>query len=110
MTTILFETSDLQRQSGQEVSFEDATDDVKNRWTVEEWIFAVALLIIRDLALRTRDGTEQVQSWAIVAQIRGNRRRGLKWDTWREQWESWIEGDGTDYREVVFYGEFFPNY
>ena len=53
----------------------------RDRWIVEEWIFALALLKER-----------RATFYIIIDKIRQIRRNGLDWDVWIQEERRWIEG------------------
>jgi len=56
---------------GGDISFKDASEDMKNIWIVEEWIFAIAVLKDRRVTVSI-----------IIDEIHRIRDHGDDWDSW----------------------------
>jgi len=67
-------------QNSGDISFEDASEDMRNRWIVEEWIFAIALLEERRVTVSI-----------IVDEIHRIRGAGDDWNKWVQKTRRWIE-------------------
>jgi hypothetical protein len=76
-------------QRGSDVSFQNASPDSRNRWIVEEWIFAIAVI-----KASHQDRVCSLTVGGIISQIRWIRSNGrvLDWDAWIEEQRRWIDG------------------